>query len=69
MTRVSAVSHRMQLNTAVSILVLEHGGDKAHRVALQEQQNARRSRSRKRFAFWITVASEIDARRMPRALP
>jgi hypothetical protein len=68
MTRVT-VSHFMKLDTAVSILISEHGDDKAHRVALREQQNARRSRSRKRFAFWIIVASEIDARRLPKTAP
>jgi hypothetical protein len=69
MTRVSAVSHHMELNAAVSILISEHGDDRAHRVALREQQNARRARSRKRFEFWITVASEIDARKVPKATP
>jgi len=59
--RVRAVSHYMDVDAVVSIL-LEDGNTKARGKALREQQNARRARSRKRFAFWVAVASEIDAR-------
>ena len=61
MGRVRAVSHYMDVDAVVSIL-LEDGNTKARGKALREQQNARRARSRKRFAFWVAVASEIDAR-------
>ena len=62
MGRVRAVSHYMDVDAVVSILLEEHGNTKAHEKALREQQNARRARSRRRFAFWVAVASEIDAR-------
>jgi hypothetical protein len=52
----------MDVDAVVSILLEEHGNTKARERALREQQNARRARSRKRFAFWVAVASEIDAR-------
>jgi len=52
----------MDVDAVVSILLEEHGNTKARGKALREQQNARRARSRKRFAFWVAVASEIDAR-------
>jgi hypothetical protein len=59
-------SHHMDMDIVVSILLAEHG-EKARGKALREQQNARRARSRKRFEFWVAVASEIEARRQ--ALP
>ena len=62
MGRIRAVSHYMDVDAVVSILLEEHGNTKARGKALREQQNARRARSRKRFAFWVAVASEIDAR-------
>ena len=62
MGRFRAVSHYMDVDAVVSILLEEHGNTKARERALREQQNARRARSRKRFAFWVAVASEIDAR-------
>ena len=62
MGRFRAVSHYMDVDSVVSILLEEHGNTKARERALREQQNARRARSRKRFAFWVAVASEIDAR-------
>jgi len=52
-----------KVDAAVSILVSEHGETKAHSKALREQQNARRARSRKRYAFWVAVALGIDAQR------
>ena len=61
MGRVRAVSHYLDVDAVVSIL-LEDGNTKARGKALREQQNARRVRSRRRFAFWVAVASEIDAR-------
>jgi len=53
------VSYKMNEDLAASLLVEGLGHIQAHRRALREQQNARRARSRKRFAFWMSVASEI----------
>ena len=55
-----AISRRMSAAAAAIILVGTHGNVKAHRQAQLEQQNARRARSRKRFAFWVAVASAIQ---------
>jgi len=52
---------RMAVEKAVA-LIDRHGADEAIKVALGEQRNARRARSRKRFAFWGAVASRIDGR-------
>ena len=59
------VSHYMQVDAAVSVLVSTHGETKARSKALREQHSARRARSRKRFEFWAAVASGIEARRSP----
>jgi hypothetical protein len=67
--RVRAVSHYMDVDAVVSLLLEEHGNTKARAKALREQQNARRARSRKRFAFWVAVASGIDARQAGPASP
>jgi hypothetical protein len=53
------VSYKMNEDLAAALLVDAVGHIRAHRRALREQQNARRARSRKRFAFWMRVESEI----------
>jgi len=49
----------MKVDLAAALLVDGLGHIQAHKHALREQQKARRARSRKRFAFWMSVASEI----------
>jgi hypothetical protein len=46
---------------AATLLIAEHGAAAAHKRALRELRDARRARSRTRFAFWATVIAEIDA--------
>ena len=46
---------------AATLLIAKHGAAIAHRQALRELRNARRARSRTRFAFWANVVAEIDA--------
>ena len=46
---------------AANLLIAKHGAADARKHALQELRNARRARSRIRFAFWVTVVAEIDA--------
>ena len=50
---------------AATLLIARHGAADAHREAARELREARRARSRTRFAFWATVISEIDAHRDP----
>jgi len=49
----------MNEELAAALLVDALGHIQAYKHALREQQNGRRARSRKRFAFWMNVASEI----------
>jgi hypothetical protein len=56
------VSHFMKVPVAAELLRTEHGDENARRIALQEQQKARRARSRKRFEFWGEVATLIGQR-------
>jgi hypothetical protein len=53
------VSYRMSVEQAAAILIAAHSDVQAQRHAWLEQQNARRTRSRKRFSFWLGVESEI----------
>jgi len=39
----------------------QHGQVGAYKLAVLEQQKARRARCRKRFHFWGTVAVQIDS--------
>jgi len=55
------VSHFMAIDTVVSILISALGDIEAYQRALREQRNARRARSRKRYEFWLDVASSIQA--------
>ena len=53
------VSHTMSVPIVVERLRDQHGGEKARKLALLEQQKARRARSRRRFDFWSAVADQI----------
>ena len=54
------VSHFMKVPAAVAVLRDRYGEANARKVALTEQQRARRARSKKRFAFWGEVAARIE---------
>jgi hypothetical protein len=51
----------MGASGAVERLLTLHGEDAARRLVRQEQQKARRARSRKRFDFWTAVAAEMES--------
>jgi hypothetical protein len=59
MARVEAKTLDMECEAVAAILIAEHGDARALRQAQREQQNARRARSRKRFAFWTTVVRKL----------
>ena len=59
MVRMQAKMLDVKCEAVAAILIAEHGDARALRQAHREQQNARRARSRKRFAFWATVAAKI----------
>ncbi len=61
MSKMQSVSHRMGVLTVVERLRNQHGQVTAHKLALLEQQRARRARCRKRFDFWGTVALQIES--------
>jgi hypothetical protein len=50
----------MKAPLAVALLRAQHGESEARKIALTEQRRARRSRSKKRFAFWAEVAARIE---------
>jgi hypothetical protein len=50
----------MSVLTVVERLSTQHGDAKAKKLAVLEQQRARRARCRKRFDFWGTVAEQIE---------
>jgi hypothetical protein len=54
------VSHFMKAPVVVALLRAQHGGAKARLIALREQRKARQARSRRRFAFWVEVATRIE---------
>ena len=56
-------SHRMGVQTVIERLRNQHGQVGAHKLALLEQQKARRARCLKRFHFWGTVVgkSRVDS--------
>ena len=56
------ISYKMPVDLAATRLIGALGSTQSHKRAMQEQQNARRARSRKRFSFWVAVASEIILR-------
>jgi hypothetical protein len=60
LSKVQSVSHRMDVLTVVERLRDQHGLTRARKLALLEQQRARRARCRKRFDFWGTVAEQIE---------
>ena len=66
MARVQAKTLDMKCEAVAAILIAEHGNATALRQAQREQHNARRARSRKRFAFWVTVAAKIGDSRSTR---
>jgi hypothetical protein len=50
----------MKAPAAVALLREQYGEADARKIALTEQCRARRSRSKKRFAFWGEVAAQIE---------
>jgi hypothetical protein len=61
LSKVQSVSHRMGVLTVVERLRNQQGLTRARKLALLEQQRARRARCRKRFDFWGTVAEQIES--------
>ena len=59
MSKEMSVSHRVGVRTVVERLCDQHGQVRAHKLALSEQQKARRARCGERFHFWETVAGQI----------
>ena len=53
-------SHFMKPTVAAELLRAQHGEENARKIALQEQQRARRARSRRRFEFWDAVVAQIE---------
>jgi hypothetical protein len=54
---------------AATLLIEKHGVTPAHIRAMRELREARRARSRKRFAYWSAVIAEIDANSQTVPLP
>ena len=53
--------HIGRIGSVAASLIERHGASGAYKHSLREQQEARRARSRKRFAFWTAVAQEVIA--------
>jgi hypothetical protein len=53
------VSHFMKAPVAAERLRAQYSEVAARTIALKEQQQARRGRSRRRFQFWAEVATRI----------
>jgi hypothetical protein len=67
-TKSTGIACHLQCNPEVetaALLVRLHGGELALRKAFNEKLKAKRSRSRKRFQFWVNVAAEISAQQAP----
>ena len=60
MSKMQSVSHRMGVLAVVERLRNQHGQVRAYKLAVLEQQKARRARCRERFHFWATVAGQIE---------
>jgi hypothetical protein len=60
-----SLSHFMSPDAVGALLRERHGVAKAQTVVLRKQREARRARSRRRFKFWVEVASLIDAAAPP----
>jgi hypothetical protein len=60
LSKMQSVSHRMGVLAVVERLRNQHDQAAAYKLAVLEQQKARRARCRKRFHFWATVAGQIE---------
>jgi hypothetical protein len=57
--KAKTVSHFTKPTVAAELLRAQHGEENARKIALQEQQKARRARSRRQFEFWGAVVALI----------
>ena len=60
LSKMQSVSQRMGVLAVVERLRNQHGQAGAYKLAVLEQQKARRARCRERFHFWAIVAGQIE---------
>jgi len=60
LSKTQLVSARMGVLAVVEHMRNQHGQAGVYKLAVLEQQKARRARCRKRFHFWGTVARQIE---------
>ena len=61
MKQEQSVPRFMYATKVAARLTAEHGELPAQKLAMAELRKARRARSRKRFNFWMAVASQLGA--------